>query len=70
MNANEDQTTPAPAAGSATGKPRRKIRKCPECGQPVLPDGQIRPHPDWYRHATGCSLDDWSPNTNQIGGDQ
>ena len=27
-----------------------------------LPDGQMRPHPDWYRHASGCPLDDWSPN--------
>lgn len=41
---------------------RPNCRPCPECGQPVLPDGQMRPHPDWYRHASGCPLDDWSPN--------
>lgn len=41
---------------------RPNCRPCPECGQPVLPDGQMRPHPDWYRHASGCSRDDWSPN--------
>ena len=41
---------------------RPGCRPCPECGQPVLPDGQMRPHADWYRHARGCSRDDWSPN--------
>lgn len=44
---------------------RPNCRPCPECGQPVLPDGQMRPHPDWYRHASGCSRDDWSPNAER-----
>lgn len=37
--------------------PRRRCRKpraCPECGQPMLPEGQRRESPDDYRHARGC----------------
>ena len=60
---------PATWALVQEAKPRRKSRPCPECGQPVLPDGQTRPHPDWFRHASGCSRDDWQ-NPNQIGGGQ
>lgn len=33
-------------------------KRCPECGQPVLRRGQERKHPDQYRHASGCPLDD------------
>lgn len=31
---------------------------CPECDQPILREGQRREHPDDYRHAQGCPLDD------------
>jgi hypothetical protein len=27
---------------------------CSECGQPMLPNGKKRAHPDDYRHARGC----------------
>ena len=29
---------------------------CSDCGQPMLPDGQRRAHPDDYRHARGCPM--------------
>ncbi len=41
--------------------PRRPLtgyKLCKECGQPMLKKGQTRQHPDDYRHASGCPLDD------------
>lgn len=29
-------------------------RPCVECGQPMLPRGRKREHPDDFRHARGC----------------
>ena len=40
---------------------RGGARKCRECGQPVLRKGQARKHPEDYRHAQGCPLDDYTP---------
>jgi hypothetical protein len=36
---------------------RDGYKRCKECGQPVLKKGQIRKHPDDYRHAQGCPAD-------------
>jgi hypothetical protein len=32
---------------------------CKECGQPILKPGQKREDPESYRHASGCTLDDF-----------
>lgn len=37
------------AARSAT-----RYKLCKDCGQPVLRKGQVRKHPEDYRHARGC----------------
>ena len=34
------------------------MKLCNVCGQPILRKGQKRKHPDDYRHAQGCPLDD------------
>lgn len=42
-------------------QPKRKLagyKLCKECRQPMLKRGQKREHPDDYRHANGCPLDD------------
>lgn len=36
-------------------------RVCKSCGQPILSKGQIRDNPHDYRHASGCPLDDVTP---------
>lgn len=34
---------------------------CAGCGQPMLKKGQMRKHPDDYRHAQGCPNDRQNP---------
>lgn len=46
-------------------KALRGYKLCKECGQPILKKGQVRKHPDEYRHARGCSLDDM-PNSYSL----
>lgn len=36
----------------------KHYKLCPQCGQPILKPNQKRQHPDDYRHASGCPLDD------------
>lgn len=38
-------------------RPLRGYKLCKECGQPMLKRGQVRKHPDAYRHASGCPAD-------------
>jgi hypothetical protein len=39
-----------------------KYELCKECGQPMLRKGQKRKDENEYRHARGCSLDDYKAN--------
>ena len=37
-------------------KPEPAYELCPECGQPMLPPGEVK-RPNEYDHARGCPLD-------------